>query len=118
MQVMPTKRESAADVEQWFRNQAANLWPAALGSLGFRRSPCIREHCEACLKGEKHPSHVLYVRINGRRFTIYVPDELVPEVQRSLDNGRELQELLHLAAVRYAKALKHERTAKMQKVNK
>ena len=115
---MPANKESTADVEQWFRNQAANLWPAALGSLSLRRSPCIREHCEACLKGEKHPSHVLYVRMNGRRFTIYVPDELVPDVQRSLDNGRELQELLYQTAMRYAKALKHERTAKIQKVKK
>jgi hypothetical protein len=115
---MPPKSESAADVEQWFREQTANLWPAALGSLGFRRSPCIREHCEACLKGEKHPSYVLYVRTKGRRFTIYIPDELVPDVQRSLDNGRELQELLSQTAMRYAKALKQERTAKMQKVKK
>ena len=118
MYIMPTKRECAADVEQWFRDQAANLWPAILGSLSFRRNSCIREHCEACLKGEKHPSHVLYGRMKGRRFTIYVPDELVPDVQRSLDNGRELQELLYQAAMRYTKALKHERAAKIQKVKK
>ena len=115
---MPTQKESAIDVEQWFRDHAANLWPAALGSLSLRRSPCIREHCEACLKGEKHPSYFLYVRMKGRRSTIYIPDELVPEVQRSLDNGRELQELLYQTAVRYTKALKHERTVKIQKVKK
>jgi hypothetical protein len=39
-------------------------------------------------------------------------------VQRSLDNGRELQELLYQTAMRYATALKHERTAKIQKVKK
>jgi hypothetical protein len=39
-------------------------------------------------------------------------------MQRSLDNGRKLQELLHQAAMRYAKALKHDRTAKTQKVKK
>lgn len=115
---MRTPRESATEVQQWFQHQAANLWPAALGSLSFRRNPCIREHCEACLRGDKHPSHVLYVRVKGRRFAIYVPDELVPEVQRSLDNGRELQELLHQTAIRYAQALKHERTARIQKVKK
>ena len=115
---MRTQRESAIDVQQWFQNQAANLWPAALGSLSLRRSPCIREHCEACLRGEKHPSYVLYVRMKGRRLAIYIPDELVPDVQRSLANGRELQELLCQTAVRYANALKHERTAKTQKVKK
>lgn len=115
---MPTQKESSADVEQWFRDQATNLWPAALGSLSLRRSPCIRKHCEACLKGEKHPSHFLYIRMKGKRFSIYIPDELVPDVQRSLDNGRELQELLCQTAIRYTKALKHERTAKIQKVKK
>jgi hypothetical protein len=30
--------------------------------------------------------------------------ELVPEVRRSLENGRALQELLQLAAPRYVKA--------------
>ena len=113
---MRTPKESAAKVQQWFQDQAANLWPAALGSLSLRRSPCVRDRCEACLKGERHPSHVLYVRTKGRRFAIYIPDELVPDVQRSLDNGRELQELLYKTAIRYTKALKHERTAKIQKV--
>ena len=115
---MPTKKESAADVEQWFRDQAADLWPAALGSLCLRRSPCVRDRCQACLSGERHPSHVLYCRIKGRRYTVYIPDELVPDMQCSLDNGRKLQELLHQAAMRYAKALKHDRTAKTQKVKK
>jgi hypothetical protein len=36
-------------------------------------------------------------------------EELVPEVQRSLDNGRALQDLLHQAAPRYIKALKRSR---------
>jgi hypothetical protein len=40
---------------------------------------------------------------------MYVPEELVPEVRRSLDNGRAVQELLYEAAPRYLKALKRER---------
>src|SRR6059036_1456549 len=115
---MPIPKESATDVEQWFREQAANLWPAALGSLSLRRSPCVRDRCEACLKGEQHPSHVLYGRIKGRRFAIYIPDELVPDVQRSLDNGRVLQELLYQSALRYTKALKHQKARTIQKVKK
>ena len=110
---MPTKSrpkpESLADVQRWLQQQTANLWPAALGSLNFRRSPCIRPNCPACRSGEKHPSHVLYCRQQGRRFSLYVPEELVPQVQRWLDNGRALQELLHQAAPRYVQALKRER---------
>ena len=110
---MPTQSrpnpESLADVQRWFQQQTANLWPAALGSLSFRRSPCIRPNCRACLSGKQHPSHVLYGRQQGRRFSLYVPQELVPQVQRCLDHGRALQELLYQAAPRYLKALKRER---------
>jgi len=41
---------------------------------------------------------------------VYVPEQLVPEVRRCLDNGRAIQELLHEAAPRYIKALKRART--------
>jgi hypothetical protein len=101
--------ESLSDVMSWLQSQTAGLWPAVLGSLSLRRSPCIRQNCPACLSGEQHPSYVLYGRLKGRRFAVYVPEELVPEVRRCLDNGRALQELLHQAAPRYVKALKRER---------
>ncbi len=61
------------------------------------------------MSGEQHPSHVLYGRLKGRRVAVYVPEELVPEVRRSLENGRALQDLLQQAAPRYVKALKRER---------
>jgi hypothetical protein len=105
-----TRFESSSDVVRWLQSEAAELWPALLGSLSFRRSPCVRENCPACMSGAQHPSHVLYGRLKGRRVAVYVPEELVPEVQRSLDNGRALQELLQQAAPRYIKALKRERT--------
>ena len=103
------KNESPADVMRWLERQLADKRPAILGSLSLRRSPCIRENCPACQSGEQHQSYVLYGRANGRRVAVYVPEELAPEVQRSLDNGRALQDLLHQAAPRYVKALKRER---------
>ena len=107
--------ESPADVQRWWQQQADTLWPAALGSLSLRRSPCVRPHCPACLSGEKHVSYVLYGRLSGRRFSLYVPQALVPEVRRCLDNGRALQELLHQAAARYVQALKRQRTPTQKK---
>ena len=101
--------ESPSDVAHWLRSESANLWPALLGSLSLRRSRCIRENCAACQAGEQHQSYVLYGRANGRRVAVYVPEELVAEVQRSLDNGRALQDLLQQAAPRYIKALKRAR---------
>src|SRR5712692_8292399 len=103
------KTESPSDVVLWLERRAAGLWPAVLGSLSLRRSPCVRENCPACLSGEQHASYVLYGRLKGRRFAVYVPEELVPEVRRCLDNGRALQDLLYQAAPRYVKALKRER---------
>src|SRR5882672_11476350 len=100
-----SKDESPSDVVRWLADRTAGARPAILGSLSLRRSPCIRENCPACRSGEQHPSYVLYGRANGRRVAVYVPEELVPEVQRSLDNGRALQDLLHQAAPRYIKAL-------------
>ena len=113
-----SKRESPLDVQHWLRDQLANSLPAGLGCLSVRRSPCVRQHCQACLSGEKHPSHFLSGRIQGRPFAIYVPEELVPEVRRCLENGRALQDLLHQTLVRYTQALKQERKHKLQKVKK
>ena len=104
-----SKNETPCDVVRWFAGQTAEARPAILGSLSLRRSPCIRESCPACQSGERHPSYVLYGRLKGRRFSVYVPEELVPEVRRCLDNGRAVQELLYEAAPRYIKALKRER---------
>jgi hypothetical protein len=111
------KNESPSDVVSWLQTEAAKLFPAVLGSLSFRRSPCVREKCPACMSGEQHPSYVLYGRVKGRRTAVYVPQELVPEMRRSLENGRALQELLQQAAPRYVKALKRER-AKASKTKK
>src|SRR5258708_37476501 len=90
--------ESPSDVMRWLQSEAAVLWPAFLGSLSLRRSRCVRVNCAACLSGEQHQSYVLYDRAEGRRIAVYVPEELVPQVQCGLDNGRALQNLLHQAS--------------------
>ena len=96
--------ESPSDVMRWLQSEAAVLWPAFLASLSLRRSRCVRANCAACLSGEQHQSYVLYDRAEGRRIAVYVPEELVPQVQRRLDNGRALQDLLHQAIHQSAEA--------------
>src|SRR5215469_14429296 len=66
---MRREPESPTDVLIWFQKEAANLTPAILGSLNFRRCPCTRPRCHLCESGEQHPSYVLYSRVRGRRFT-------------------------------------------------
>jgi len=102
--------ESPAEVERWFRQRLAGLWPLALGSLSLRRSPCVRPRCHTCETGEQHPSYVLYGRRDGRRASVYIPDELAAEVRRALNHGQSLQALLYEVGQRYARALKRERS--------
>lgn len=103
---MATSPDSLRDLERWFGREVARRWPAVLGSLSLRRSPCTRPRCQACATGEQHPSYVLYGRQAGRRFAVYVPDRLVPALRQALVNGRALQALLYEAGRRYLVALK------------
>jgi hypothetical protein len=103
--------ESPEDVRRWFLRQVGELWPLAAGSLSLRTGPCIRENCSACQRGEGHASYALYGRKKSRRFSVYVPQELVPLVQQAVDNGHKLTELIREAGLRYTAALKGQRAA-------
>ena len=81
----------------------------AAGSLALRHSPCIRLNCPACARGKGHASYALYGRRRERGFSVYVPEPLVPAVQRAVEPGRQLRELVMEAGWRYTRALKAER---------
>jgi len=103
--------EPAEDIRRWLTDEIEKLWPLGLGSLSLRRSPCIRDNCHVCETGEKHASYVYYGRRSeGKRSSIYVPDELADEIEIALANGNKLKELLYEASHRYIKALKRERS--------
>jgi hypothetical protein len=102
------KPESTEDVRRWFVGVIRELWPVAAGSLSLRRGPCIRPNCPACASGKGHSSYALYGRRGKRRFSIYVPERLVPEVRAAIQNGRRLQELINEAGARYVDALKRQ----------
>src|SRR5438093_3977014 len=105
---MAQRNEAPADVRHWFVQSIRELWPVATGSLSLRKGPCIRENCAACASGKGHSSYALYGRRGDRRFSIYVPERLVPEVQKAIQNGRLLQDLINEAGVRYVNALKNQ----------
>ena len=102
-------KETPEQVIQWFQAAVLNLTPAVAGSLSLRKSPCIRKNCPACASGEGHSSYALYGRLRGKRFSIYVPNDLVPEISEAIANGQRLQELLCEASIRYTQALKGKR---------
>jgi hypothetical protein len=109
---MKHENETIEEVRRWFTERISGLWPAGLGSLSRRRTPCIREGCAACERGEGHASYVLFGRVDKRRYGVYIPEEITPEINRALENGHHLQSLLHEAAERYARALKRKRKAR------
>jgi len=100
------EQETPDEVRAWFLAEVERLWPLAGGSLSLRKNRCIRPTCQACLSGEGHPAYALHYRIKGRQSSLYVPDDLVEEVQRAVANGRALQELMVVAGTRYVRALK------------
>ena len=101
--------EDPAAVCAWFGKAIETIRPVADGSLSLRKSPCVRANCPACAAGEGHRSYVLYGRTGKKRFSIYVPEDLVPEVRAAMESGRRLKELIGEAGLRYTQVLKEER---------
>jgi hypothetical protein len=90
------KRPKAPDsaLRQDFLRQLQKLWPAIKGSLAQVRKPCIRPNCPACARGDKHPAFILSFTDKGRRRCMYVPAELVSQLQQALSNGKAVEALL------------------------
>jgi hypothetical protein len=106
------KRETPENVRSWFTEAIRQIWPVAVGSLSLRSGRCIRPNCPACAAGELHTNYTLYGRRGSRRFSLYVPNRLVPEVEKAIRNGRRLHELINEAGIRYVTALKSETKAR------
>ena len=106
---MRSKNETPDEIKDWLLKAVAKLWPVAAGSISLRRSPCIRERCSACERGEGHPAYILYGRRRGKRFSLYVPEDLAGRIEKAIENGRVLEELIMEAGERYTRALKRER---------
>jgi hypothetical protein len=83
--------------KQKWQQQLTALWPAIKASLARVRKPCIRKHCAACARGEKHPAWLLSLSYRGRRTTMYVPADLVPTFKRAIQNGNKIEGLLYRA---------------------
>lgn len=82
-------------VQERLRNKLLNWWPALKGSLAQVYKPCIRPHCAACARGDKHPNYLLTFTEKGRRRCLYVPKSMVPILERALENGRRIEQLLY-----------------------
>ena len=115
MHVYMANAQTPAEVRSWFTQSIRQLWPVATGSLSLRRGRCIRPNCPTCASGKLHSSYALYGRRGKRRFSLYVPERIVPEVRKAIRNGRRLRELINEAGIRYVQTLKRTHDSKLQK---
>jgi hypothetical protein len=107
--------ESTEELRQEFLAAVSKLWPVAGGSLSLRKSSCIRERCTACESGMGHPRYGLWGRSGRERFSLYIAEELVPELEQALLNGQALQQLVREMGVRYTQARRSERSEQPSK---
>jgi hypothetical protein len=82
------------------------MWPLAIGSLSLRTGRCIQPNCPPCAADKLHTNYALYGRRGNRRFSMYVPERLAPEVRKAIRNGRQLRRLINEAGIRYLMALR------------
>jgi len=108
---MATRSCFDAQLRTQFLQELAALWPAFKGSLTEVRKPCIRPHCPACARGDKHPAFLWTFREQGQRRCLYVPVELVPPLRQGLDNGRRLEARMAALGAAWLKAWRQQRDA-------
>ena len=89
------KRKHPPGVAGRFWARLQRCWPALKGSLALVHKPCIRPHCRACARGQKHPNYLLTFTDQGRRRCLYVPTPMVARLKRALGNGRRIEQLLY-----------------------
>jgi hypothetical protein len=95
MKTLAQQKSKETSAVERARQELAALWPALKGSLAQVHKPCIRKNCPACARGDRHPAWLLAFSERGRRRCLYVPTNLVPQLQQALRNGRKIEKLLY-----------------------
>ena len=67
--------------------------PFIEGSLGKIRVSCGNPNCH-CAQGEKHISHILTKKVNGKTKSTYVPVNMVEEVTKWIAEHRKIKKAL------------------------
>ena len=71
----------------------ANVGPFLRGSLGRIGITCGNPNCR-CMHGEKHVSHILTKKVNGKTKSVYVPVEMVEEAQTWINEQRRVKKMM------------------------
>jgi hypothetical protein len=67
--------------------------PFVAASLVAFRRKCGRPGCH-CQSGEGHPAHHLTYKVKGKTRSVYVPQDLLPEVQRWVREHKRIKPLM------------------------
>ena len=86
--------------------------PILAASLVLVQRRCGRPSCH-CLKGKGHPTHYLTCKQNGKTRTVYVPRDLLKEVQSWIQEHQRLkiltQQISQLALAQVQTHVAHQR---------
>jgi hypothetical protein len=91
---MMKKKAETGDAKARFLAEVSKLWPVARGSLSYVRKPCVHPNCQACARGDKHPSWIFSIYHQGKQRCLYVPEDLVATLRQAIANGRKVEQLL------------------------
>jgi len=65
--------------------------PFVIGSLVKIHRKCGNPNCQCAREGPKHPAHLLTTKVDGKSQAIYVPVDMVEEVQQWCRQHRDLK---------------------------
>lgn len=71
----------------------AQAGPLIQGSLATIRVTCGNPNCK-CARGEKHESHILNRKEQGRSTSLYIPVDMVAEVRKWVLEQRRVKRLM------------------------
>jgi len=73
--------------------ELAEIGPVLQGSFAQIRVTCGNPNCR-CARGEKHLSHIVTRKVRGKSKSLYVPVDMVEEVQVWVEQHRRVKRLL------------------------
>lgn len=88
--------------------------PLVAASLVTIRKKCGRPGCH-CLTGEGHPGFLLTYKEKGKTHSVYVPQDLVPEVRQWTNEYKRIKLLIRqITQLALARIRTHVRTQKLK----
>ena len=91
------RQTSIAVLERQINSRIAKLGQCGqfiVGSLVESKRKCGNKNCRCARKGELHDAHILTKRENGKTKTIYVPVDMVKDVERWSQEYKKVKELI------------------------